>query len=817
MDRLPSGTVTFLFTDVESSTRILQEQPDAYPERVAEHRRVLRDVFGRHGGVEVDTQGDSLFFAFPRASEAVAAAEEAQRALAGGPLRIRVGLHTGEPVVTAEGYVGIDVHRAARIAAAGHGGQVLVSQSTRDLAGRDDLRDLGKHRLKDLSVPERIYQLGNGEFPPLRTLYATNLPVPLTSFIGRARELAEASELLVRYGVRLVTLTGAGGSGKTRLALQVAASVADQYEHGVWWVPLAATSEPADVMPAIAATLGGRSAAQAIGDRHMLLLLDNFEQVIEAAGDIAELVATCPRVGVLVTSRERLRVRGEHAYPVPLLARVDARELFVARAHAIDPGFEADGRLDELCARLDDLPLAIELAAARVSVLDTAQLLERLGKRLDLVSGERDADTRHRTLRTTIQWSYDLLTPDEKRLFSALSVFRGGWTLEESEQVANANLDLLQSLIDKSLVRRSELGRYAMLETIREFAAEQLAAPDREATQRRLLEYLLDLFATANLSEDSPGVPRTDIAQAERPNLEVALAWAAVSGHAADGLSLMVATEMYWITNDPVAGRGLLDRIVTSAGESLDLVSRGNAFRFRAASFDLINQFELGEPEYLQALAAYEAAGDTKHVAQMKSRHAFSLVRQGRVDHAIAMATESLDEARRDHNVADEGFALYVLANAAFYLGDVSRGAELGHESAALSKQAGFMWFTGLTHAVIAEELIKAGRLDEAEEDYLASAELIDAVSDHMNIPYVFALGASIASIRHAWLRAGVLWGALDAIGEREPRLSTQDAVRDYARYVEGVNNPDFETGLGRGRAMSLEEALRYAVTNQQD
>jgi predicted ATPase len=817
MERLPRGTVTFLFTDVEASTRLLREQPDRYPQLLADHRRILREVFGRHGGVEVDTQGDALFTAFSRASDAVAAAEEGQRALADGPVRVRMGLHTGEPTVTAEGYVGIDVHRAARIAASAHGGQVLVSQSTRDLAGLDDVHDLGEHRLKDLSAPERIYQLGDGEFPPLRTLFTTNLPVPLTPFIGREREVAEAVALLARDAVRLVTLTGAGGSGKTRLALQVAGAASDGYEDGVWWVPLAAVSDVADVMPAIAAALGGGSgAAEVIGNRRLLLLLDNFEQVVAAASEVARLLETCTRLDVLVTSRERLRIRGEHAYPVPVLARTEARELFLARARAVDPAIEAGDHLDELCLRLDDLPLAIELAAARVSVLSTEELFERLGKRLDFVSGERDADTRHRTLRATMQWSYDLLTDQEQRVFAALSVFRGGWTLESAERVADANLELLQSLIDKSLARRSEAGRYTMLEVIRQFATEQLSAGDRDAVLRRLLEYLLELFATANLSEDTPGAPRTDIAQAERGNLDVALAWAAASGHAVEGLRLLIQTEMYWITNDPAGGRGRLDHLVESAGDDLDPVMRGHTFRFRAASFDLNNSFDPSEPEYQKALTAYEAAGDAEHVAQMKSRLAYAVVRQGRTELGIQMANESLQEARRQKNVADEGFALRILAEAAFQQGDVSRGVELAHESAALSKQVGYIWFSGVTLLATAERLIAAERLEEAERDYFAAVEMIEAVSDHLNMPYAFAAGAAIASLRRDAVRAGVLWGALESIARREPRSTTQDAMREYRAYVDRVQGPEFDAGLARGRALSLEEAMRYAITNQQ-
>src|SRR3954451_4276610 len=293
---LPTGTVTFLFTDIEGSTQLLHEHGERYTDLLAEHRRRLRDAFERHGGVEVDTQGDAFFVAFARASDALAAARDGQTALGGGPIRVRIGMHTGEPVVTDEGYVGIDVHRAARIAAAGHGGQVLVSRSTRDLVPADDLHDLGEHRLKDLTAPERIYQLGDGDFPPLKTLRSTNLPVPLTPFLGRDAELGEVGELLARPDVRLLSLTGSGGSGKTRLALQAAAAAAEEYPHGVWWVALASITEAAAVLPSASRVFGSGPLAEAIGDRRMLLLLDNFEHVMGAATDLPLLLGACPRL-----------------------------------------------------------------------------------------------------------------------------------------------------------------------------------------------------------------------------------------------------------------------------------------------------------------------------------------------------------------------------------------------------------------------------------------------------------------------------------------------------------------------------------------
>ena len=353
MRELPTGTVTFLFTDIEGSTRLLHEHGERYAELLAEHRRVLREAFVQHGGVEVDTQGDAFFVAFARATDALASAAQGHAALAAGPIQVRMGVHTGEPVVTDEGYVGVDVHRAARIAAAGHGGQVLVSQTTRELVDAAALRDLGEHRLKDLSAPERIYQLGDGEFPPLKTLYATNLPIPVTPFLGRNQELSDVQALITRTDVRLLSLTGPGGSGKTRLALQAAAAAAEDYPHGVWWVPLAAASEATAVLPAITATFGGGAPpAETIADRRLLLLLDNFEHVMDAAPDVSALLSACPRLDMLVTSRERLRVQGENLYPVPVLARAEAHDLFVARALATSSDFRPDDRIDELCARL---------------------------------------------------------------------------------------------------------------------------------------------------------------------------------------------------------------------------------------------------------------------------------------------------------------------------------------------------------------------------------------------------------------------------------------------------------------------------------
>ncbi|HZC28775.1 MAG TPA: adenylate/guanylate cyclase domain-containing protein, partial [Gaiellaceae bacterium] len=430
MTNLPTGTVTLLFTDIEGSTRLLHELGERYADVLGEHRRILRDAFSRHGGVEVDTQGDAFFVAFARATDAVAAARDAQEALRSDRVRVRVGIHTGEPLVTDEGYVGIDVHRAARIMGAAHGGQVLLSQTTRGLLDSNvRLRDLGDHRLKDLSGPQRLYQLGDEHFPPPRALHRTNLPILGSPFVGRERELGEAGALLRAH--RLVTLTGPGGSGKTRLALQIAADSVEAFPDGVFWVPLQALREDALVERAIGASLGADDRLiDHISTKRLLVLLDNFEHVIEAASTVASILAATPNSKVLVTSREPLQLESERRYPVEPLPDQDAVTLFVERAQSVIPGFRVTPAVNAICRRLVGLPLALELAAARVAVLSPEELLGRLERTLPLLaSRSRDAPERQRTLRSTIAWSHDLLDRSEQEVFRRVAVFRGSFSI----------------------------------------------------------------------------------------------------------------------------------------------------------------------------------------------------------------------------------------------------------------------------------------------------------------------------------------------------------------------------------------------------
>ncbi len=540
---LPSGTVTFLFTDVESSTRLLHELgAEAYAEALAEHRRVIREACIAEDGVEVDTQGDAFFFAFPTASAACAAACAFTEELAPGSIQVRVGLHTGTPLLTDEGYVGDDVHFAARVASSGHGGQVVVSPTTATIV-ETPLTELGEHRLRDIEQAVPLYQLGEGTFPPLKTISNTNLPTPASSFLGRERELAETLAR-IEQGARLLTLTGPGGAGKTRLAIEAAFSLVGAYKAGVFWIGLASLRDPALVTETISQTLGARDGlAEHIAERELLLLLDNLEQVIEAAPALSALLQACPNLTLLVTSRELLRVQGEVEYSVPPLAEPEAVSLFCERAQR-----EPSEEISALCARLDSLPLAVELAAARTKALSPAQILKRLSGRLDLLEGGRDADPRQLTLRATIEWSYDLLSPDEQALFARLSVFAGGCTLQAAEEVAGAELDTMQSLVEKSLLRFSN-ERFWMLETIREYAGERLGeSPEQDRIRVLHAEHCLRLAegSRRHLRGPAQGVWLERLRRDE-DNLRAALTWTIERGEAFLALSLAFALEVFWV------------------------------------------------------------------------------------------------------------------------------------------------------------------------------------------------------------------------------------------------------------------------------
>jgi predicted ATPase/class 3 adenylate cyclase len=813
---LPAGTVTFLFTDVEGSTKLLHELgADRYAEALGEHRRVVREAVGRHGGVEVDTQGDAFFIAFPTAPGALAAAEDAVAGLGSGPIRVRVGIHTGTPYVADEGYVGVDVHRAARIAASGHGGQVLVSASTASLVDPVELRDLGEHRLKDLSAPERIYQLGGEEFPPLASLYRTNLPVPATPFLGRERELAEVLDLL--EDARLLTLTGPGGTGKTRLALQAAAEASERYPDGVFWAPLAPLQDPDLVLETAGAALQAKDGlAEHVSDKSLLLLLDNFEHVVEAADGLAGLLAACPNLQLLVTSRELLRLPAEQAYSVPPLEPEDGTELFLARAHALDPGFEASEAVPHLCARLEQLPLAVELAAARVRVLSPEQLLERLSGRLDLLKAGRGVDPRQQTLRATIEWSHDLLGEAEKQLFARLAVFRGGCTLDTAEAVCDADLDTLQSLVDKSLVRIRDGDRFWMLETIREYAVEQLeGSGEAEDQRRRHSEHFLALAEESEPLARKVDPATLDRLEQEADNLRAALDWFETSGETQLVMQLAAALDDFWGAKGYLAeGRRRLELALAAdqtptevrakalnaaadmaighgdsaaarlrAGEALALNRQfGNTWGVAASLFMLGHaaaddeDYETAKQLWEESEPLFREAGDSFDALLTTRMLAWAYDELGESDRAKTLMQDVLQQGRAAGDKHVQVHALESLAIDAALEGRVEDAASLLREAWQLNRELGDRFREAIIVCRFARVLAHAGRA-EAAARVLAAGE---------------ALYEEMGGSPMAWLKRG-----------------NDEAL---ALIRARIDEPAFADASALGRTLTAEEAVALAL-----
>ena len=624
MADLPTGTVTFLFTDIEGSTRLWERDAAAMRGQIGRYLTLLNGSIAAHGGVLFKTVGDGTQAAFPTVGAALGAALAAQRALLAepwsdppGPLPVRMALHTGEAHPHERDYLAAPLNRLARLLEMARGGQILLTEATQllteqDLPPESRLRDLGEFRLRDLDRTERVFALVHPDIPhdfalaPSPDRPVRHAPSSLTPFLGRETEVARIADLLQQPGIRLLTLTGAGGIGKTRLALQVGERLASSFQDGVVFVDLAPLHDPSLVLPGIATALGlrevaGRSLAEIVAEfsreRQVLLLLDNFEHLLEAAPLVADLVAAAPEVKVLVTSRSRLRLRGEHEYLVPALrlpsasqrhdlaalAANEAMALFVSRAQAVEHDFalteENAPAILEICTRLDGLPLPIELAAARVRLLPPPALLQRLERRLPLLSGgPRDAPARQRTLRDAIQWSYDLLAPDEQRLFRQLGIFAGGWTIDAAAAVSQcgggvAVFDGLASLVDKSLVLRHDNAdepRFAILETIREFAVDRLWAEDdqgaaiAQAHAGYFLSLAEDAFAGLVGAEQQTWLARLD---AEDANIRAALAWSVDHGPAESAARSARALWRYWSARGRlVEGRTWLERVLALPG-----------------------------------------------------------------------------------------------------------------------------------------------------------------------------------------------------------------------------------------------------------
>jgi predicted ATPase len=807
MADLPTGTVTLVFTDIEGSTRLLHELGERYAEVLAKHRRLLREAFQRHGGVEVDTQGDAFFYAFASAGEALAAASEGQHALADGPVHVRIGIHTGEPIVTGEGYVGIDVHRAARIMGAGHGGQVLVSEATQRLVGsRFDLHDLGPQRLKDMTAAERLFQLGEGDFPPLKTLNQTNLPVAQSPLVGRERELEELLVLL-RDGYRVVTVTGPGGTGKTRLALQAAAELVGDFEDGVFWVPLASLDDPEFVVPAVAQALGlGTDLATHLAQRRSLLLLDNFEHLPEAAGPLADVLRVTENLRVLVTSRGPLRIDGERAYPLEPLHEQDAVTLFVERAAGVGRTVQDDGTVAAICRRLDSLPLAIELAAARTKLLAPEVLLERLDRRLPLLTGgRRDVPERQRTLRATIEWSHDLLDAEAKHLFACLAVLAGDFSLDAAEAICDADLDSLAALVDLSLLKPVGVDRLLILETIREFAAEQLeASGEGERIRRRHAEYFLGVAESAHLSAETAEDQRPELALAEQSQLRAALDWT-LTADPALGLRIAAALEQFWHTNNALEGRvrvtSLLERVDDPAARARGLRVLGGVSIF-------CGDDDAAREHYRESLELYRSLGDVWGISHLLMRLAHDALDRGELDEARALADQSLELSRKHGLSGNEMHILTLQGELELEAGNEDRGVAILEEAAEQAERVGFVWWQQVAFNQLGGRLLLRNRPARAAPYARKVLDLAVRLDDRTRMYSSLVMLAGIAASSGDPERAGQLWGAVEAEAERRPvpGWAPHDSV--FADTVLAARGPDFERGRAAGRELTLEDAI---------
>jgi predicted ATPase/class 3 adenylate cyclase len=874
MSRIPTGEITLLFTDIEGSTRLLQRLGDRYAAVLKDHQRLMRSAFRQHNGHEFGTQGDAFFVVFESAPDAVAAAVDCQRKLASHPwaddaaVRVRIGLHTGRPVRVSGDYVGIDVHRAARICDAAHGGQVVISEMTADRLGNTgpagaQLEDLGEHRLKDLDQPEHIFQVVAAglprDFPPLRSIAPpSNLPAQPTSLIGREKEILAVRSLLLREDVHLITLTGPGGTGKTRLALSVASQSLNYFSGGVFFVPLAPLTDYNLVASSIADALrveevAGEPLVQSIlkylDGRRVLLVLDNFEHVLAAAPLIGRLLESCPGVKLIATSRALLHISGEHDFPVPALSLAhpgrphtaesvsssEAVALFVERARMARPGFtltdDNASIIAEICDRLDGLPLAIELAAARSRVISPQAILERLTHRLRLLTGgPRDRPERQQTIRAAIDWSYNLLEEAERAVFKSMSVFAGGFDTEAASAVGAAVeaesdiLDLVESLAEKNLLRQDvsrDDTRFSMLRTIREYAVERLDRENPQDAYDRHADYFIALAERATSELTGPNqtqwLARLEI---EHDNFRAALEWLLDNDRRSEekvarALRLVAALGRFWYM------RGYF----VEGSKWLELALAGNEMKT--------------SPHRLMALHVLGILMDQRRMhskAFALFEEELKLARESGDDHRVAIALNSLGAAARaqgDRSAAKDllhqsialrrelgefketASSLTNLASVAMDEGNVAEARRLLEESLRLDTEHGDDWGIAVNLGNLCTVALEEGNLEEAHDLFTRAIQIFSTIGDSDGIAECLEKAIGLASKVNELMAAARLGGAVEAIRtEIGSPVAAVDQLR-FEQYLEKARRQlpatDYEAAWQEGRRMTVEDALKYA------
>ncbi len=867
LDR-PTGTLTLLFTDIEGSTRMLQRDPGMYPDVLARHQALMRAAIASGKGVEIKTEGDSFFAVFGSAIDAVAAAVEAQRALhaeswpSGMDVRVRMGLHTGQVDVMDGEYVGLDVHRASRISAAGHGGQVLVSDATQGLV-RDalpagvSLRSLGEHRLRDINTSDRLFQLVieglPSEFPPLKTQAGgfNVLPTERTAFIGREDQLAQAIGLL--EATRLLTLTGPGGTGKTRLGLALAQRTRGHFSDGVAFVELAPITDESLVASTIRHALSLPEQASedaletliaALQDREVLLVLDNFEQVLAAAGVVDRLLDGTKRLKIVVTSRSVLHLTGEQEYPVPpleipsaadasdldRLSQSECVQLFVQRARAADPAFKVTegnaAAIVEICRRLDGLPLAIELAASRIKLLPPQALLNRLANRLDVLqSTAADRTDRQRTLRGAIDWSYDLLSEPERAVFRRTAIFVGGWTLEAAEHVLPAagpldvdTLDAMQRLVDNSLARMQsgpDESRFFLLEVIRDYGLERLRdAGELAATAAAHARLFLDL-AQALSPEFTRGEEALNTAEREHDNIRAAVRWAVEAGAVEEAQETTGLLWRFWHLRGHLREGERWTKKVLGLAPGTVTHGRTRALNAHAGLMYWLGDYATARRDYDEMLESARASGDRP--SEMEALYSLGFIHgiDNDYDQARSAYRASSDIARELGDRLGEASAVFGVAFTDWLDGRFLEARDGVEVTLPLFRQLGDDYAYYNAVGVLGRAHQSLNELPEARNRALEHLDGAIEIGDRTMTAMALHDLASLAAQGNDAERGLLLDGASQAIVDRNgggaPPALVGKFMPDELAAEAGMSPEEIRAALARGAALSLDEAVALA------